>query len=266
MKPYYQDSAVTIWHGDCQDILPTLGEAWAKAIVTDPPFFMPATTYPMISQPRGGTVEFHPRQWGDTNIMGTWFKHVLSACVPCLSLTGHFFTFCNTDSYAVFFPHVYSRFHFSQCLVWDKGRGGLGKVFLHAHELILMARWKTSEFSCDAKPTPDILRHSPTAPTQREHPVEKPEALLEAMIVPTCNAGDVVLDPFTGSGSTLLAAKRAGRKAVGVEVEERFCEIAARRCASEMDFGTANPSGQSRADCGAYSAPHCSTLNNKTEK
>jgi len=60
------------------------------------------------------------------------------------------------------------------------------------------------------------------------------------LIVPTCNSGETVLDPFAGSGSTLLAAKRAGRKAVGCEVEERFCEIAARRCAAEMDFYTAN--------------------------
>ena len=71
-----------------------------------------------------------------------------------------------------------------------------------------------------------------------EHPTQKPIGLMDHLVGTLSRSGDTVLDPFAGSGSTLVAAKALGRKAIGVELEERYCEIAARRLAQDvLDFG-----------------------------
>ncbi len=86
----------------------------------------------------------------------------------------------------------------------------------------------------------DIWNFPPVSPYPGKHPCEKPESLLAHMIETSSRAGATILDPFAGSGSTLVAARALGRKAIGVELEERYCEIAARRLAQNvLDFGGA---------------------------
>jgi site-specific DNA-methyltransferase (adenine-specific) len=68
----------------------------------------------------------------------------------------------------------------------------------------------------------------------RQHPNEKPLSLMGNLVQLCSNPGDLVLDPFCGSGTTLVAAKAAGRRAVGVEIEEQYCQIAAERCSQEV--------------------------------
>lgn len=83
----------------------------------------------------------------------------------------------------------------------------------------------------------DVWGFPPVKPSPGKHPCEKPIPMLEHMIAVSSRPGDAVLDPFAGSGSTLVAAKALGRKAIGVELDERYCEIAANRLRQDaLDF------------------------------
>lgn len=224
--PYYQDEWVAIYHGDCREIVPQLRLA-AAAIITDPPFFMPAQHYASRSD--------WQRSWGDTSILGSWFAQTLEDLLPKLSKRGHFITFCDGESYPVFYPELYRRFDNLNALVWDKGRIGMGTPWRHSFELLIAARWSGSDWYGSGGES-DVLRYTPLQTADRLHPVDKPVPLLRYLIEQTTlpNGHSIVLDPFVGGGSTLYAAKQAGRSAIGIEIEERYCEIAATRCSQEV--------------------------------
>lgn len=226
MTPYYDDGQIQIWHGDCRDVLPALKRTSVDAVLTDPPFFMPATHYQSRVQ--------WQRSWSDTSILAAFWSVVLDGVCPILKTTGHLLTFCNGDSYPVFYPEVYRRFDFIKSIVWDKGHVGLGRVWRNQHELIIAARWSESVFIEDRKLRSDVIQISATPPSSRDHPVQKPVSLLAHLIEPVVPSGGVVLDPFMGSGTTLRAAKDNGYRAIGIEGEERYCEIAARRLRQEV--------------------------------
>ena len=225
MTPYYADAHVAIYHGDCRDVLPAL-VGRVDAVLTDPPFFMPATHY----QSR---VEWQ-RSWSDTSVLASFWSVVLEVTLPRLRRTGHFLAFCNGDSYPVFYPEMYRRFDFLKSLVWDKGHVGLGRVWRNQHELLIAARWSEAVFVEDGDLRADVFTFKATPSADREHPVEKPEALLRWLLAPVVPRGGCVLDPFMGSGTTLYAAKQMGLRAIGIEGEERYCEVAARRCSQEI--------------------------------
>ena len=220
MTPYYDDgNGIVIYHGDCREV--DLRDV--DAVVTDPPFFMPADHF----QSR---IKWQ-RSWGDVSILGTFWRATLDALVPTLRPTGHFVAFCNGDSYPVFYPEMYRRFDTLKCVVWDKGHVGLGRIWRHQHELIIAGRWRESFADIRGKLWADVIKVAATPSVRREHPVEKPIELFRHFIEPITPDGGLVLDPFMGGGSTLIAAQRLGRRAIGIEIEERYCEIAAKRLA-----------------------------------
>ncbi len=218
---FFEQDGIAIYHGDWRDIMPTIRKHSVDCVLTDPPFFMPAAHY----QSR---VNWQ-RKWGDTSILQTFWSAFMDATTPAIKPTGHCITFCNHESYPVFYPEMYGRFDFCKALVWDKGHVGLGRVWRNQHELIIAARWNTSEFCEDGKLRADVLKHTATPSSDRVHPVEKPLGLLADLILPTTPEGGTVLDPFAGSGTTLRAAMDAGRRAIGIEIEESYCESIANR-------------------------------------
>jgi site-specific DNA-methyltransferase (adenine-specific) len=222
--PYYEDDACAIYHGDCRDVLPTLERV--ALVLTDPPFFMPAQHYSSRSD--------WAKSWGDTTVLGSWWAATLDA-LP-VSPDGSVVTFCDGESYPVFYPEFYRRFPAVRSLVWDKGAIGMGQPWRHQFELLIVGRYAKSKWFGGGGQA-DIIRCSSVPSESRLHPVDKPSALLGELIRPLTAPGDVVLDPFLGGGSTLYAAKSNGRRAIGIEIEERYCEIAARRLSQEvLDF------------------------------
>lgn len=230
MTPYYEHKGITIYHGDCREVLPTLPKV--DLVLTDPPFFMPVIHYQSRVK--------HQRTWGNTSILRVFWEEITDSYIDRMKETAHAITFCNHESFAVFYPVMYCRFSYLKSIIWNKKHVGLGRIWRNQHELLIAARWGEGYENSDGKLRADVLSHEVTPPTQREHPVEKPPPLLIDLIEPTTNKNALILDPFMGSGTTLVAAKQLGRRAIGIEIEEKYCEIAAKRLSQEvLDFADA---------------------------
>jgi len=223
MEPYYQDKWVTIYHGDCREILPQL-DVKVDLVLTDPPYFLPAKHYE--------TRRAFPRSLGDLSILEFFFDATLRDCINNLKRTGFIYLFCDGQSYPVFYVKLYSLVKSLRPLIWDKKTSINGYSWRHQHELILFAEM------AEAEPIKtgdgDILRFNAEAIDDREHPSQKPSDLISTLIGKSTKETDFVLDPFLGSGTTCYCAKKLNRYSIGIEIEERYCEIAARRCSQEV--------------------------------
>ncbi len=232
MKPYYEQDGITIYHGDCRDVLPIMPANSVSVLLTDPPYASGARR-DADRQVRGSMLrETDDIDWFSHDAMTTWgyswfLRGILTDVRRCLVRGAHLYVFSDWRQT----PNVYGMleatgYRVNQCLVWDKEHFGMGTYWRNQHENIV--------FASNAMPLPMINRGMGTvlstkavSPKARQHPTEKPVALLRRVLeaVPPGR----VFDPFMGSGSTLVAAREDGRSAIGVELEERYCEIAAQR-------------------------------------
>lgn len=218
MDPYYSDDFVTLYHGDCLEI-----SAWldADVLVTDPPYGVAWGSAPMTSYTGG-------KGFADS-IHGDDSPEVRDAA---LALWG--------NRPAVVFgswrvprpPGVKHR------LLWHKqGRkpGVTSAPWYSADEeiYILGGGFRGRPEQSVYRTTEDRSK----APKIDGHPTPKPTGLMERLVA-KCPAG-VVADPFAGSGATLVAAKALGRRAIGVELRENYCEVIASRLSQDTLFGGA---------------------------
>lgn len=207
MKPYYQDDAVTLYHGDCLEITEWLD---ADVLVTDPPYGIAYATN-MGGRFTGQSIANDANESVRDQVLALWGDRpaVVFASPRQGPPPGN--------------PNPTP-------LIFDKGdvvgMGDLSWPWRPNYELA----WVYGK-GWTGKRTSSVLRYRvlPGNFTERDHPTQKPVALTED-IIGKAPAG-VISDPFAGSGSTLLAARNLGRQAIGVELEERYCEVIAKRLA-----------------------------------
>ena len=233
MKPYYEDDAVKIYHGDSLEILPTIKSSSIALCVTDPPYIIGAVSAGNMSSKSGG--------WADMMNSSGWFTSWYREVDRVLHSSGAFWTFLNWRSVPVVLRAALdAQLPVTSMMVWDKewiGPGG-SQGLRPSYELVaLMAQ---PNFAIPNRGTNDVWRHQVGSYKESGHPAEKPEKLVRRIIT-TSSVDGIVLDPFLGSGTTAVAAKNAGLRCVGIEAEERYCEIAAKRLGQEvLDFGAAS--------------------------
>ena len=227
MTPYYEDDACTIYHGDCREILPSLDPV--DLVLTSPPYNL---------QQSGGT-EWSLDGYGEHDDSMphaeyvAWQQEVLKVLWDRLTETG-----------AIYYQHkprvlnkgvllpleLNPGLPLRQIVTWDRCSGFMRQFtcYVPRYEWILV--FAKDAFRITTRDVFDLWRIPPETGTK--HPAPFPLSLA-ARVMDTTTPG-TVLDPFCGSGTTLVAAKAAGRKAVGIELDERWCDLAASRLAQEV--------------------------------
>lgn len=231
MQPYYQDEYITLFHGDCREILPTLPQA--GAVVTDPPYLTKETRVPI----RGNGVA---ERNNDTVAVGMPWGFSLEWVSWC-GTPDHWIVFGNYQMLGA----LCAALPPSTIFVWRKSNAPrmTRPVPRLDCEFIVWSRSKDSncermgEFSSMVLdvPTPQAGCMATERFThdggKAVHPCQKPLAVILPFID---RLGDkVFLDPFAGTGTTLVAAKALGRRAIGIEKEEEYCELIVCRMAQE---------------------------------
>ena len=225
MKPYYADDSVTLYHGDCLEIMPTLPRASAHAVVTDPPYIIGAVSAGSLGTKAGG--------WHDMMNSAMWFSHWYRQAWGLIKHDGSMWSFCNWRSLPVVMrAAIDSEIPITSTLVWDKewiGPGG-SQGLRPSYELCtLMAK---PDFALKDRGLPDIWRHKVGSYKPNGHPAEKPEGLVRRILQSLeLEPESLVIDPFAGSGTTAAAAKSIGLNCITIEADERYCEIIAKRLA-----------------------------------
>lgn len=218
MNAYYQDDYVTLYHGDCLEVTEWLG---ADVLVTDPPYgvaWLTRGTYGGKMNGKGAVRE--------KNAIAS--DKDTSARDDVVEAWG--------DKPAIVFgtSRVSRPAKTEHVLIWHKAGmppGPTNAAFMSQHEEIYV--WG-SGFRKSSPPLRSVIttnEHRPTAVMEAGHPTPKPIGLMETLI-DRCPAG-VIADPFAGSGATLLAARNLGRKVIGVELEEKYCELMAKRLSQQ---------------------------------
>jgi len=235
-EPYYSDDHVTIYHGDTLDVLAEL-EISVDAVVTDPPYASGTRTEASKSSSgamlRAGRFSDRPIELDQMTTTGfVWLMRAVGQAVrPMLPDGASFLSFIDWRQWPNLVGALETcNYRVQGMIVWDKGSMGLGNGFRAQHELVCHASKGVP--TIHDKGCGNVITHPRQAPD--DHPSPKPEQVMQRLVeVVTVDRG-VVLDPFMGSGTTLRAAKNIGRRAIGIELEERYCEIAAKRCAQEV--------------------------------
>jgi len=250
MTPYYERDGITIYHADCRDILPMLGPV--DHIITDPPFARD------VYQRLGASNL--TEQAGNKGRVGSRINHQYSS-ISIERLAAGAIGYIDemlegvaseiarlTTRWAIVFSDV------ETCHRWREALTGDGQM-----RYVRTGAWvKTDpmpQFSGDRpavgfEPCTIVHANGPmhwngggnaatwtygTVKTDRpDHPCPKPLPLMRELVQLFSDPSELILDPFMGSGTTLRAAKDLGRRAIGIEIEEKYCEIAVKRLAQEV--------------------------------
>lgn len=214
-KPYYQDSAVIIYHADCREILQEIS---ADVLLTDPPFGVMGGK----GRNKGRKKAVYSGAFPDTQ------EYLEGVSVPAVTTALSIVkrgavTPGNRNLWLYPKPTDIGSFNLPYSVALS---------FWGVQALNMILYYGKDPYPQKMKHTCLVTQETP--PKDLGHPCPKPFGawcwLLERVSLP----GEIVLDPFMGSGTTLLAAKTLGRKAVGIEIEEKYCEIAARRMSQEI--------------------------------
>ena len=249
IEPYYSDKYVTIYHGDCRDILPELPKV--DLVLTDPPY------------------NVGKEDWDNIDL-----GEVFPLVKECMYDGSSIYIFSGIKTLESLLHTANNNFRQLNVLIWlyPNGMNRLVNNWQICYDPIYFGR-KGDKHTFNTprlpytkgtqeriknpvikggkewRPNPEgrkmenvivvpCLNHGSGAGERTSHPTQKPKDIINYLIEASSNQGNLILDPFLGSGTTCYCAKKLNRKSIGIEIEEKYCEIAANRCRqSVLEFG-----------------------------
>jgi DNA modification methylase len=208
-----------------EDAKKLLNGSVADMVFTDPPYALFGNSTGI-----GGVT--------DDKMVRPFFRSALAQCRISTKIYGHIYVCC--DWHSAFTIEAISReveLAAKNLIVWDKGSGGVGNMYQHCYELVWFfgntpkqtTTTKTESGERVVQGVPNIWRHSRVASASREHNAAKPVEMISVPINASSDEGDLILDLFLGSGSTLIAAEQLGRKCYGMEISPQYCDVIVKR-------------------------------------
>jgi len=215
MKPYYSHAGIEIYHGDCREVLPTIEQA--GAVITDPPF----------------GISWGRATWEDSleqyPVLMHWLVSECNRLVP----NGWCFVFQAMPNVALFhqwFPEGWRIYAACKNFAQIRPTG----IWHSWDPVVFWGNGQTPREKEAVNRDYFVGNVAGVFGDGIDHPCPKPLDTMQHIVSIASSSGSLIVEPFCGSGSTLWAAKQLGRKAIGIEIEEKYCEIAAKRLSQEV--------------------------------
>lgn len=204
---------VRIIHGDALDVLPTLEAGCASLVVYDPPY---AVGHPVRGREDGAA--------GSVFAPFSFLTRTLAQVSRVLRPGGIAMIFADWRRMPdLAYIATTNGLRASTCIAWTRRRPGTGGLFRSAWDPILIASRGTPD-AIDRAAIPNVIEAD--YPARRRHPYEKPARLFEVVFPRVCRAGELVVDPFAGSGISREVAERQGFRWLGIEVDPQYATTA----------------------------------------
>ena len=247
----FQSGKHTILHGDTLDVLKTIPQQSVDLIFADPPYNIGKEFIDFVDK------------WPSDEAYVEWCQGWLDLCVSILKPTGSMYVMASTQSMPFIDIYLRSKLHILSRIVWHYDSSGVQarNYFGSLYEPILHCVKDANNYTFNAenimveaktgakrklidyrKPVPTVYNTKKVPgnvwyiprvryrmPEYEEHPSQKPEALLERIILASSHENDLILDPFAGTFSTCAVAKKLNRHSVGIELQEEYIKIGLRR-------------------------------------
>lgn len=234
---YHQELAGVIYCGDCLEILPLLADGDVEIVVTDPPY--------NISKFNSKSGDFN-RNWRPSGIklcFGDWdvdYKPelFLRAVLPKNPIG--VVVFSSSETFGDYIKWLSeAEYRYCKYIVWEKTNPSPSirkTTWRQSTELIIHAHSEDGFHLTDQNDMRNVIKENTCAAESVDHGNQKPLRLMKKLIKASSLESQSIIDPFLGSGTTAVAAKQLGRKFIGIEISEKYCEIAKQRLAQEELF------------------------------
>ena len=222
MKPYFRAGGIQIFNAAAHDVLPSLATQSVDLLLTDPPY---GISYRSSAKTRSAPTRIQ----NDENLNA--LRGALPLIDAALKPDRHTYVFAAPSKIGEAAAAIEQYWRIKNVIVWDKGnagsKGDLEAGYATNWEALIYANKGRRPL---AGPRPRaIFRYDWQGSRDPVHPTIKPVEIFRGIIARSSAIGELLLDPFCGTGPVLIAAAELGRRAVGIELEERYCEIAAKR-------------------------------------
>lgn len=235
MKPYFETKLGRLYNGDCLSVLAEIEDESVDMIWTDPPYGHKnhdGDLNAQLNKHRG--IQSKPIANDDAEGFRAVLDGMLNHAARIMRKTSSVCCCCGGGGPRPTFAYVANRMdtgglQFFHSVIWDKRNPGLGWRYRRQHEMVMVAHREGGKlaWASDDVTMRNIISFSP--PRNRLHPNEKPLDMVKLFISLHTQRGDLVIDPFGGSGTTAVACEELGRRWVCIELDEEYCQITKNR-------------------------------------